>query len=123
MSQHWRSTLPESITSRFLRQRWPSDSLYVLDIDNLVCDVNGDRGLLIEWKSSGARDPKWSVTRKIARRLGWYAALFVYEEHDGEIVAIRATFQDLDGSLREPAALDFAEFDRWVFERFGSVAA
>lgn len=97
MTQHWRGDpQKETAMGRWLRARWDRDSIYVLDIDHLICDPSGSRGLLIEEKHVSAVDRTATITRKIALVLGWWAALFVYETDsglpDGNVVRIDATF-------------------------------
>lgn len=126
MSQHWRSKdEKEKPTSRWLRARWPEGSLFVLDVDNLICDPSGERGLLIEWKHADAEEKTWRITQTLARRAGWTSALFVYrDDEEGNITSVRATFLDELGRELPPTELvGDGDFDAWVLQRFGRRAA
>ena len=123
MSQDYRSKEEdERPTSKRLRRRWPEDSLYVLDIDNLICDTRGERGLLIEWKHANATDKTWKITRALARRAGWESALFEFRQGGNEILtSVMATFLDRQGRELPPTELvGDPGFDAWVLERFGN---
>jgi hypothetical protein len=125
MSQNWRGDPAEQMAmSRWLRDRWKYGSVYVLDIDRMICDPAGDRGLLIEEKHDSATDKTWTITSKLAARLGFYAALFVYSTDDGTptgtVTRIDATIRSPAGDLLERPDLDFEWFDNWICKRFGA---
>lgn len=126
MSQEWRSqTSREKTMGRFLRHRWERDSVYVLDIDHLICDPQGRRGVLLEEKHANAADRSTRITRALASRLGWWAGLLIYDTDDGseygELTAIEMQLWRPDGSeARQLGAFDAAGFDTWVAREFGA---
>lgn len=125
MSQYWRSeSVVETAMGKFLRHRWQPNSIYVLDVDHLICDPGGYHGLLIEEKHSSSKDRKARITRTLAAGQRWWAALFVYDTDDGtptgNVTAIEATFWPPVGKPLFHSSLDFEWFDRWVCEEFGA---
>ena len=113
--------------SRFFRGRWEYGSVYVLDVDRVICDPDGRHGILIEEKHESAADRSATITRSLARKCGWWAGLFVYTTDDGtpngEVTKIDAKFWDPNGGFHPVQGLDFESFDRWVCQTFGAVAA
>lgn len=125
MTEHYRSGEPEEPTSAWLRGRWPYGTLFVLDVDNLICDPGGERGLLIEWKRASAADKTWNITQKLAEKAGWWSALFVYDLDDnGNVSSVTATVRSPNCVEHDPR--DITEnglFERWVLDMFGKRAA
>lgn len=126
MTRHWRGDpRAETAMQKWLRDRWQYRSVYVLDIDHLICDPSGERGVLIEEKYHGAVDKTPTITLKLARRLGWYGALFVYQTDDrtptGAVTQIDATLWSPEGKRLERPNMDAAWFDEWVCARFGAL--
>jgi hypothetical protein len=125
MTQDWRGD-PEEETgiSRWYRNRLKPNSIYVLDIDRLICDPSGQKGLLIEEKHVNAKDKTATITRKIALDLGWWAALFVYETADGnhrsDPTRINATFWAPSGKEYYAEDLSTESFSDWVCDTFGA---
>lgn len=132
MTGHWRSSEDEPPTSAWLRGRWSYGQLYVLDVDNLICDPSGERGLLIEWKRASAFDKSWRITQTIAERAGWWSALFTYElgdcgscgHRDAVVTSVVATVRTPEGVLWEPRDItQNGRFEQWVLDTFGKRAA
>lgn len=49
MTEHWRGNPDEaSGMSRFFRRRWEYGSVYVLDIDRVICNPDATKGMLVE---------------------------------------------------------------------------
>lgn len=124
MTEDWRGDpREEGPVQRWLRHRWEFGSLYVLDIDSVIVSKDYERGMIIEWKHKFSPEKKWSFTRKLAQRIRFYGALFVYEtDIRGDVVSdsILVTVYAPDGSLlREEQRLDVDGFDQWVREKFG----
>lgn len=125
MTEHYRGLSREPGPSRWLRGRWKYRSVLVLDIDHIICDANCERGLLIEWKHESAADKTWNVTRRLAEKLDWYAALFVYATDDGTnsgtvIEPIMVTFS-YRNHRSKPYEMNFAGLDLWVREQIGAL--
>lgn len=113
--------------SRFFRGRWEYGSVYVLDIDRVICDPEGRHGILIEEKHESSAEKSARITRELARRCGWWAGLFVYSTHDGtpggEVTSIDAKFWDPRGGFHHVESMRFDSFDQWVCDTFGARAA
>lgn len=111
---------------RFYRERWAEGTVYVLDVDRLICRPDGSFGLLIEEKHKKAPDRNCRITRMLAQRLGWWSALFVYETadgtHRGDPTRIDATFWDPNGKEHKVDPMDFSSFYQWVCGEFGARA-
>lgn len=128
MTEHWRSRhVSETAMQKFFRGRWQYGSVYVIDIDHVICRADGlDGGLLVEEKHVNAEEQSARITRTIARRLGWWAARFVYHTDDGtpygEVTRIDAVFWDPQGRESSVDEMGFDSFDEWIAERFGAVA-
>jgi hypothetical protein len=126
MTQAWRGDPEdEDGMGRLLRHRWVPGSVYVLNVDRLICDPKALVGLLIEEKHASSHDRTWRVTRQIARGLGWWAALFVYETDDGtprgEVTRIDATFADPEsGRFYEKESMSMEWFSDWVCRHIGA---
>lgn len=122
MTDYWRGDpAKETPMGRWLRERWERDSVYVLDIDHLICDPNVHHGLLIEEKHVSERNRNSRVTRRIARNNGWWAALLVYHTDDGgNVTRIDATFWPPQGATVEKQDMPPDWFDEWVCREFGA---
>lgn len=129
MTEHWRSsTEHETPMQRFYRGRWHYGSLWVLDIDRVICTPDRRFGMLIEEKHACAEERNWSLTQDLAHRLGWWAALLVFETDsgspwDGNVTRVDATFVDPSGSTATVECMEFATFDQLVRNLFGKQAA
>jgi hypothetical protein len=115
----------QSAVSVFLRNRWLYGSVLVLDLDQYICSPDLKRGLMIEWKHVDAVDRTWTMTRRIARRLNWWSALFVYQtdtgRHYGEVIWIDAILlSPAGGRWHRLPKMDFAWFDQWVCDVLGA---
>ncbi len=125
MTQHWRGDPDEETgMGRFFRHRWEPDSVYVLDVDHLICHPSGRVGILIEEKHATSTDRKARITRALASAKGWWSALFVYETTDGtprgSVTHIDAIFWDPNGRPESREDMDFEWFDEWVCSNIGA---
>ena len=121
MTHHWRSDEPEDPVSAFFRYRWRKGSVWVLDIDKLICSPDRQRGIAIELKHIEAIDKNWLMTLEIAEgqvALGrqWYAALLEYEHGDEGIIPLFWTVWKWDDqqATRERKPINMELFDKWV---------
>ena len=137
MTQHWRGDPDrQSAVSKFLRGRWPADSLFVLDLDSSILSRDYRRGLLLEWKRRSSGNRQWSFTRRAAKRLGYYGGCFVYDEipdprgacpscgrqSPGTVddESLEATIYAPDGSVvKRLTRVDVEAFDAWALKEFG----
>lgn len=111
--------------SKWFRMRWKFKSVTILDIDHVICTADGSRGMLIEEKHRSSTDKTCTLTRAFAKRLGFWAALFIYDTDDGtdkgNVTHISATLWAPSGAKsQEIANLDFASFDQAVCDEFGA---
>jgi hypothetical protein len=126
MTEHWRGDPNhQTAISRWLRSRWQYGSLKVLDIDVVIISNDYQHGMLAEAKHVSSSNKTWLCTRLLAKRLGFYGALLIYDTDDGTdrgVVlddSIRAIVYDPDGNLRKDGPVDVDKFDQWVQETFG----
>lgn len=124
VTEHFRSSSErETNTSRWLRSRWQYGTVYVIDVDNIVCSLDLVRGLMIEWKYIAAKDKTWRITQYLAEKANWHAALFVYETVDdtpsGDISRITATWK-WEGGTHSYDPLEPDVFDAWVCGLLGA---
>jgi hypothetical protein len=124
MTPGYRGREQEWGPGRWLRERWQYGSVLVLDVDHIICSRDADRGILIEWKHESSEDKTWRIARLMARKLGWWAALFVYSTADGrkDSVPTRIVYemQNLAGKVSDPRELDEEKFNDWVCRNIGA---
>lgn len=117
MSDDWRGPPEEEKPiDNWFRYRYKKDSVYVLDIDKLICDPSISHGALIELKHVDAQDKRWRATWKLAKNLNWWAGLV---EHDGLEPRYITAF-DPSGTRIERRPFDQEKFDAWVCREFGA---
>lgn len=120
MSEGYRGDPREQTAiSKFWRGRFPYGSLLVLDIDRVVCRSDLAAGILFEEKHSGAKDKTWRVTRELASRLGWRAALLEYETDGGlygEVAGFSLTLSLPGGLDLDRLSLQPRDLDAWITE-------
>jgi hypothetical protein len=117
VTDSWRGPVDEEQPiDRWFRHRYEKGSIYVLNIDKLICDPSLSHGALIELKHIDAGDKSWRATRKIAQTLGWWAALI---EHNGK-EPLFETLLPPKGRIIGRRAFDVERFDAWVCENFGA---
>lgn len=119
MTDTWRGARGEleAQVDAFFRERWAERSVWVLNIDKVICDPWVNHGVLIELKHVDAPQKFWRATRSIAQRLGWWSAMF---EHDWT-QPLFATVLPPDGPMIERHPFDAERFDSWVCREFGAV--
>jgi hypothetical protein len=115
--QHWRGHPDEErAIDHWFRHRFAPGSIYVLDIDKLICDPSLTHGALLELKHVDAAEKNWRATRTIAQRLGWWSGLV---EHDGSEPRF-ATFLPPKEKILDRQPLSGDHFDAWVCANFGA---
>jgi hypothetical protein len=113
----------ETAISKFWRGRFAYGSLYVLDIDRVVCRPDLSAGLLLEEKHVDAADKTWRVTRELAHRLGWRAALLEYATSGdlySEVGEIAVTVSPARSEFLPRLSLQPGELDAWLADTFGA---
>lgn len=126
MTDHYRGATDEqTCIQRWWRARWEIGSIYVLNIDRVICSPNGKVGLLVEEKHVSAVDKTCTITRQLARRLGFWAGLLIYTTDTGRIYEGAVTNVELhlwspNGDHWHTGHLSERLFDEWVCERFGA---
>lgn len=117
MTDAWRG-LPEEEQpiDRWFRHRYLERTVFVLNIDKLICDPGLNHGVLFELKHVDAREKHWRATRHIATRMGWWAGLIEHDNLEPRFVTLLPP-----GSRMIPRhPFDAAKFDAWVCANFGA---
>lgn len=115
----------ESAMGRWYRRRWKYGSVFVGDIDRIICPYSADVGFYAEEKHTSAESKTWNVTKIAAARGGYYGARFIYDTDDdtpnGNVIDIpEATILRPDGSVLRHGPLDIPWFDDWVCRVLGA---
>lgn len=118
MSDDWRGAGGETERpiDAWFRHRYAKDTVYVLNIDKVICHPSLRVGGLLELKHVDARDKSWRATRRLALGNGWWAGLI---EHDGEEPRF-VTLLPPDAPLIPRQPFSAAWFDAWVCDSFGA---
>lgn len=118
MTDHWRSKDRAELPERaWFRGRWIKGTIKVIDGDLILTDRFYANGALVELKHVEAKDKTWALTRHMAQRLGWWAALI---EHDSSGAPQFWTVLPPSAPISGRLPFGEAAFDGWVAREFGA---